>query len=206
MKADLSDVISAERIINEMIKEFGKIDILVNNAGVLHKAPMEDITVEDWDRVMNINLRGAFLCSQHARKQMIKQREGNIINISSIAALNPEINMGAYSVSKAGLILLSQLLAVEWAKYNIRVNVVCPRPVEIPMIKESFETPDLLAARVEGVLLGRFGRPEEVAKLVAFLASDDSSNITGEYIVIDGGSARSMYYLVEKLGGRDKKK
>ncbi len=120
--------------------------------------------------------------------------------------MNPEINMGAYSVSKASLIILSQLLAVEWAKYNIRVNVVCPRPVEIPMIKESFETPDLLAARVEGVPLGRFGRPEEVAKLVAFLAFDDSSNITGEYIVIDGGSARSIYYLVEKLGGRDKKK
>ena len=107
VKADLSDVISAERIINETIKEFGKIDILVNNAGVLHKAPMEDTTVEDWDKVTKINLRGTFLYSQLAGKQIIKQREGNIINISSIAALNPEINRGAYSVSQVGLILLS---------------------------------------------------------------------------------------------------
>lgn len=200
IKADISDANSVNTMINETIKEFDRIDILVNNAGIVHKAPMEDLSVEDWDRVMNANLRGAFLCCKYAGKQMIKRREGNIINISSIAAFQPEINLGAYSVSKAGLIMLTQLLAIEWAKYNIRVNAVCPGPIETQLIREAFDTSDLYEARISGVPIQRFGKPEEVAKLVSFLASNDSSNITGEHIVIDGGSMRSMYYLIEKLG------
>jgi len=199
-KADISDISSVRRMIAETIKEFDRIDILVNNAGIVHKAPMEAVSEEIWDGVMNVNLRGAFLCCKYAGEQMIRQGEGNIINISSIAGFMPEINLGAYSVSKAGLIMLTQLLALEWARYNIRVNAVCPGPIETELIGEAFDTSELLEARTEGVPIRRFGRPEEVAKLVSFLASDDSSNITGEHIVIDGGSLRSMYYLINKLG------
>ncbi|KON29240.1 hypothetical protein AC482_06980 [miscellaneous Crenarchaeota group-15 archaeon DG-45] len=199
-RADLSDSGSVRRMIDEAVEEFGGIDILVNNAGMAHKAPMEEVSEEAWDRVMDVNLRGAFLCCRYAGERMIRQMGGNIVNISSIAAFMPEMNLGAYSVSKAGLNMLTQMLAVEWARYNIRVNAVCPGPIETEMIGTAFDTPELMRARIEGIPARRFGRPEEVAKLVTFLASDDASNITGEHIVVDGGSLRSMYYLINRLG------
>ena len=199
IKADVSDNDSVSRMINETIKAFNRIDILINNAGIAKRASIEDVSLEDWDRVMNVNLRGAFLCCKMAGKQMIRQGEGNIINIASISGIMPDINLGAYSVSKSGLIMLTRLLSIEWAKYNIRVNSVCPGPIETQLMNEVFRTPELLKARLESMPLKRFGKPEEVAKLVAFLVSEDAGNITGENIVIDGGSLRSMFYLIDKL-------
>ncbi|MFP3950871.1 MAG: SDR family NAD(P)-dependent oxidoreductase [Candidatus Bathyarchaeia archaeon] len=199
VKADVSSQRLVKDMIDKTVEEFGSIDILVNNAGIIKREPFEDITIDDWDRVMNINLRGPFLCCRYAGKHMIEQRRGNIINISSIAALNPEIYMGAYSVTKAGLKMLTELLAVEWGKYNIRVNSVCPGPVNTPLIRQAFDSERLLETRVNGIPTGRMSEPEGVAKVVAFLASEESSNLTGEHIVIDGGSSRSMYYLLDRM-------
>jgi 3-oxoacyl-[acyl-carrier protein] reductase len=189
-------------MVEESVDMLAGLDILVNNAGVLRITPLIKLKSEEWDHTMNVNLRGPFLCSLHTGRYMIEHGGGTIVNVSSIAALNPEVYMGAYSVSKAALNMLTELMAVEWAGYGVRVNAVCPGPVDTIMIRQAFDTPELLEARLDGIPVHRMSRPEEVAKLVAFLSSDDSSQITGEHVVIDGGSARSMYYLVNKLGQR----
>jgi len=199
IRADITDEAQVKDMIEETIDKLGALDILVNNAGIIERTTLEDLDVEEWDRVMNVNLRGPFLCTIYAGKHMIRKGGGNIINISSIAALNPDIYMGAYSVSKTALNMFTEVTAVEWAEYNIRVNAVCPGPVETDMIRKAFNTPELLEARLNAIPNHRMSQPEDIAKVVSFLASDDSSNITGEHIVVDGASARSMYFLINQL-------
>ncbi|MBD3205552.1 glucose 1-dehydrogenase [Candidatus Bathyarchaeota archaeon] len=199
IRADVTDETQVKNMIQETVGKLGRLDILVNNAGVIERTPLEDIKIEEWDRVMDINLRGPFLCTLYAGRHMIENGGGNIVNISSIAALNPDIYMGAYSVSKAALNMFSEVTAVEWAGYNIRVNSVCPGPVETDMIKKAFNTPELLEARLKAIPNHRMSQPEDIAKVVSFLASDDASNITGEHIIVDGASSRSMYFLINQL-------
>jgi 3-oxoacyl-[acyl-carrier protein] reductase len=201
IQADVSAYDSVKEMIDIFLDHFGEIDFLVNNAGILLKSPLENFSLDDWERVMDVNLKGAFLCSKMVGKQMIKAGGGNIVNISSIAAFNPEINLGSYSVSKAGLNMLTRLMAVERGNYNIRVNAVCPGPIDTPMLRAAFDTPELFKARVEALPLKRLGKPEDVAKAVIFLLSDDARNITGECLVTDGGSHKSMYYLIDRIGG-----
>jgi len=198
--ADVSNNEDVKKLVSETIKQFGKIDILVNNAGIMKSAPIEQLSEDDWDSVMNINLKGTFLCSKYVSQQMIKQKSGVIINIASIAGLIPEIFAGAYSPSKAGLINLTQLLALEWAKYNIRVNAICPGSIETAMTNAEWPGKKR-EARIKAIPLNRFGKPEEVAKTAVFLACDDSSYMTGHALVMDGGSLISMYYLVHLLTG-----
>jgi NAD(P)-dependent dehydrogenase (short-subunit alcohol dehydrogenase family) len=199
IQADVTDEAQVKSMVEETVDRLGGLDILVNNAGVIERTTLEDLDVEEWDRVMNVNLRGPFLCTLYAGKHMIEQGGGNIVNISSIAALNPDIYMGAYSVSKAALNMFTEVAAVEWAEYNIRVNAVCPGPVETDMIRKAFNTPELLEARLNAIPNHRMSQPEDIAKVVSFLASDESSNITGEHIVVDGASSRSMYFLINQL-------
>lgn len=199
--ADVSDEGSVAQLFDEAVDAFGGLDVLVNNAGILRRSRFEDVGVKDWDRVMEVNLRGPFLCCKYAGRLMREQGGGSIVNVSSIAAFVPEVNMGAYSVSKAGLNMLTKLLAVEWGVYNIRVNAVCPGPIETPMIRQAFDSPQLMRSRIGSLPLGRMGKPEDVAKLVAFLVSEDSSNMTGACIPVDGASSETMYYLVNKMAG-----
>lgn len=205
IQADVADKTSVKNMVDTAIERLNTIDVLVNNAGIVQSTPLKDLSVDGWERTINVNMKGPFLCSKYVGQHMIERGSGNIVNIASISGLHPEINMGAYSPSKAGLIRLSQVFAIEWARYNIRVNAICPGPVDTPMMEQSYEDPTLLKARTKAIPMKRFAQPEEIAKLVAFLASDASSYITGEYIVIDGGSVRSMYHLVDELGKEMKK-
>jgi len=193
--ADISNSSDVKKLVSTTMKEFGKIDILVNNAGIMKSAPIEELSEDDWDNVMNVNLKGAFLCSKYVGKQMIKQKRGVILNIASIAGLVPVVFAGSYSPSKAALISLTHLLALEWAKYNIRVNAICPGPVETELTNAEWPGKKR-AARIKAIPLKRFGKPEEIAKAAVFLASDDSSYVTGHALVVDGGSVISMYHLV----------
>jgi len=203
--ADVSNNDDAKRLINTAVKEFGRIDILVNNAGILKPVPLEQLSEDDWDSVMNVNLKGAFLCSKYACQEMIKQKSGGvIINIASIAGLIPEVLAGAYSPSKAALISLTELMAVEWAKYNIRVNAICPGPIETEMSDIDWPSKEKKEVRAKGIPLNRFGRTEEVAKVAVFLASDDASYITGHALLVDGGSSKSMYHLIHQLSSQTK--
>ena len=200
VKADVSNSTDVKRMVQDTLKAFGRIDVLINNAGLFINSPMEDVKEEDWDRVMAVNLKGVFLCCQAVGRHMIeRQAGGSIINIASISGVMPEINGGAYTPSKAAVLALTRQLGVEWAKYGIRVNALSPGPVLTPLQRAAYPSEELLAARNSAIPMNRHGTPEEMANVAVFLASDDSSYMTGENITADGGSLSSMFYLVHKL-------
>jgi NAD(P)-dependent dehydrogenase (short-subunit alcohol dehydrogenase family) len=200
VQADVSKSDDVNRVVERTLGGFGKIDILVNNAGSFIASPIEDLGEEDWDHVMEVNLKGVFLCCQAVGRHMIERKSGgSIINVASISAEMPELNLGAYTPSKAGVIGLTRLLAIEWVKYRIRVNALSPGPIMTSLQQKAYPSKKLLDARNSAIPMQRHGTPEELAKVVVFLASDDSSYITGENITSDGGSMISMFYLVRQL-------
>lgn len=199
-KGDVSQKGDVNRMVQTALEKFGRIDILVNNAGIFIGGGIADLKEEIWDRVMAVNLKSVFLCCQAVGSYMIANEvRGSIINIASISGRLPELNGNAYSPSKAGGISLSALLAVEWAKYGIRVNALSPGPVMTPLQKEIYSSAALLKARNRGIPMNRHGEPEEIGKAAVFLASDDSSYVTGENLSVDGGSLVSMFHLVHQL-------
>lgn len=187
VKCDVSDKNEVDSLIQQAIKKFKKIDILVNNAGVVRFSSITKGTEEDWDFTMNINLKGAFLCTRAAVEQMIKQRRGKIISIASIAGLVGFEGIPAYCASKGGIINLTRELALELAKYNINVNAIAPGVIETKMtegmLKDKKSRENLLAQTP----LGRVGQPQDIGKAAVFLASSDSDFITGHTLVVDGG-------------------
>jgi NAD(P)-dependent dehydrogenase (short-subunit alcohol dehydrogenase family) len=199
LEMDVSNGNQVKEMVKTALAAFGRIDVLVNVAGIFIKSPIEEVSEQDWDRVITVNLKGTFLCSQAVGKEMIKQGGGSIVNFASVAGHTPQIYSGAYSPSKAGVILLTKIMAVEWAKYNIRVNAVSPGPISTPMTDSIYNTEKLKKGRARAIPLNRFGTPEEVAKAIVFLASEDASYITGHALTIDGGSLDSMFYLVGLL-------
>ncbi len=181
IKADVSWKEDAENLINRVMDEWGRIDVLVNNAGILpNPRKIEEISDQEWERVMGINLKGAFYCSRAVVPYMKKQRSGNIVNISSVAGKEGGTVGAHYAASKAGMIGLTKALAKELAQYNIRVNAVAPGPVDTEFLPE-----DLKAKLSKLSLLGRIAKPEEVAHAVLFLIENE--HITGETINVNGG-------------------
>jgi NAD(P)-dependent dehydrogenase (short-subunit alcohol dehydrogenase family) len=190
VKCDVTKKEEVEGMLKKTIKEFGKIDILVNNAGIVQFKPFLELTEEDWDRTLNINLKGYFLCAQACAKKMAKQKSGVIVNIASVAMGQAGIgfpNIIHYCASKGGIVAMTEALAVELAPYNIRVNAIAPGVIDTSMVEQTKESPEMMKATLARVPLGRMGKPEEVSNLVLFLVSDASSYITGSTIVIDGG-------------------
>jgi len=187
------DVIKKEDIDN-MVKaavgKWGKVDILVNNAGICQFKPFLELTEEEWDRTINVNLRGYFLCAQACAKEMAKQKAGVIVNIASVAMGQVGIgfpNLAHYCASKGGIVGMTEAMALELAPYNIRVNAISPGMIETPMIEAVKSDPKTMEAMLAQVPMHRVGKPEEVSNLVLFLASDQSSYVTGSTVVIDGG-------------------
>ncbi|MCC0639281.1 MULTISPECIES: elongation factor P 5-aminopentanone reductase [unclassified Clostridioides] len=184
-KANISNREEVENMIDYCIKEFGGLDLLINNAGISQDKLFTDITDEDWDNMMNINLKGSFYCSQIALKYMISEKKGNIINISSIWGISGASCEVHYSVSKAGIIGMTKALAKEVAPSNIRVNSIAPGVINTDMLSEYNE--DEIDVLVEETPLMRLGTPEDIANCAIFLASDKSSFITGQVISPNGG-------------------
>lgn len=192
LKTDITDKKSVDNMVRKVIEKFNKIDLLVNNAGLIIRAPLEKVTIEDWDRVVAVNLRGVFLCSMAVGNEMIKGKKGNIINIIGAAAHRCFAEGGAFGPSKAGIISLTKQMAVEWGKYNIRVNGVSPGPILTPETEKRLKDEDL-RRRITKIPLSRIGTPEEIANAVVFLASEDSSYTTGQTIIVDGGGVETWY-------------
>lgn len=178
-----------DNMVARTLEEFGTIDILVNNAAMNIMRPLIELREDGWDKVMNVGLKGYFLCSQAAAKVMMEKKSGNIINIASGAAVKAAPILGAYSISKAGVVMLTQLLAADLARYNIRVNAIGPGMVKTGFSEPMWGNPDMLKALESQIPLGRLAEPEEIMSVALFLASDASSYITGQTIYVDGGSS-----------------
>ena len=191
VKCDVSKKEEVDEMVKKTVKKFGRVDILVNNAGIAQFVPFLEISEEQWDRTLDINLKGYFLCAQAAVKEMVKQKSGGaIVNIASVAMGQQGIGFSTlahYCASKGGIIGMTEALALELAPYNIRINAIAPGLIETAMIdpvKQDQKTMEAMLARVP---MRRVGKPEEVSNLVLFLASEKSSYITGSTVIIDGG-------------------
>lgn len=169
------------------LKSFGTIDILVNNAGIALIDPLLEASIKDWDETMAVNLRAPFLFAKELAPKMIAQRSGKIINISSQAGVVAIDGHAAYSASKGGLNMLTKVMTSEWAKHNIQTNAICPTIILTPMGEQVWGDPAKGKPMLDKTPLGRFGRPQEVADCVLYLASPASDLICGETILIDGG-------------------
>jgi len=185
VQGDVADAESVKAIVSSTIEKSGRIDILVNNAGILREQMFAFTKEADWDEVLDANLKGAFLFTKAVIRQMAKQRSGRIINLSSDAALLGDTQRAAYCSAKAGVLGLTRSVAREVAAQGITVNAVAPGIIETDMIAHLKEAKR--NAYLERIPAGRFGEPEEVAKLILFLASDQASYITGQVLSIDGG-------------------
>lgn len=190
IKCDVTKKAEVEEMVNAAVNKWGSADVLVNNAGIVQFKPFVDLTEEEWDRTLDINLKGQFLCAQAAAKQMIKQKSGVIINIASIDM--GQIGKGMtylshYSASKGGVVAMTESLAVELSQYNIRVNAVAPGAIKTNIAEGQPIDPKATEATLAQIPMHRFGESEEVANLILFLASDASSYMTGSTVVIDGG-------------------
>lgn len=190
IKADITNKEEVNQLVQKTVDNFKKIDILVNNAGVTEHMFVEEITDAHFDWIVNTNLKGLILCSQAVGREMIKQKRGKIINIASTTALRGVPGFAVYSASKAGVLAFTRVLAMEWAKYNINVNAVSPGMTLTEIAEKlSKEDPEFLKDRLKAIPLRRLNKPEDVASVFLFLASSESDNITGQEIIIDGGSA-----------------
>ena len=174
-------------MVQKTLEKFGRIDILVNNAGILRMGNAEAMEEEDWKKVIQVNLTGQFLCAQAVGKQMIKQKSGKIINIASIAGLGGYAQAVSYGASKAGIILMTKSLAVEWGQHNIQVNVICPGVFATDMTDNFLKDKQFIEMIKAKIPLGRYATPEELIGTVIYLASKASNYMTGHALVIDGG-------------------
>ena len=198
LTCDISNAESVQQAAKNSEAAFGPCDVLVNNAAIIVPASLATITVETWDSVFAVNLTGTLLCSQAFGAQMRARKRGSIVHLSSIGADHPTAWAGCYSVTKAGVAMLSRLLAVEWAPDGIRSNSVKPGLVRTALTEDFYAKPGVEQRRSEIVPAGRIGRPQDIAQAVLFLASDRASYITGQELVVDGGLAQMLMSMVPR--------
>ena len=190
LQGDVTAPDDVEALVQQALGLFGRIDVLINNAGIDYLEPFLEIPLERWDHIIQVNLRGMFLVGQRVAREMARERHGTIVLTSSTNGLVGEDRQAHYNASKGGVTLLTKSMAIELGPYNIRVNAVCPGYIVTPLA-ESLDSPEEMARYAATLPLGRLGKPEHVAALFAFLASDDAEFITGETVVIDGGQLAS---------------
>jgi len=188
VKTNVANSKEAEELAKAAIKKFGRIDILVNNAGIYPYKPLVEMSEEEWDRVISINLKGVFNCTKAVLPKMIEQKKGNIINICSIAgAVIGYVGLVHYAASKGGVLGFTRAAALDLAQYGIRVNAIAPGGIVTPGTT-AFAGEEALKQAALAIPLKRMGQPEDIANMAVFLASDDSSYITGQLMVVDGGT------------------
>lgn len=188
---DVANRVEVDEVITQVVDAWGRLDILVNNAGIYHPTPALDMSEEEWEQTIHINLKGEFLCAQRAAKEMMKQGWGRIINIASVASGQVGVGLAGgvhYAASKGGIIAMTESLAAEWAPLGITVNAVAPGAIDTDMSRaRRLRKDEMDAFLAQHVPLRRIGTSEEVAPMVVFLASDEASYVTGATFYVDGG-------------------
>ena len=187
VQADITQKADVDNLVQRVTDEFGVIDILVNNAAMNIRAPLLELREDGWDRVIDTDLKGYYLCSQAVGKIMVAQKRGNIINIASTVGIKAAPEMGAYCIAKAGVVMLTRVLGLELAQYNIRVNAIAPYMVKTKFSQPLWSAPETLKQLESEIPLGRLAEPGDIIGSVLFLASDASGYITGHTIIVDGG-------------------
>jgi len=187
IRTDVSRKADVENMVMETVAELGGIDILINNAGTVVRVPLLETEEDIWDKVIDTNLKGCYYCSRAVGQIMVQRKKGSIINIASINGLRAIKGRAAYCVAKAGVIMLTRVLAREFGSYNIRANAIAPWLVETPMTESLFSDPDFTKAALAATPLGRLGKTDDIIGTALFLASDAASWITGQTIAVDGG-------------------
>ncbi|MFZ1058791.1 MAG: SDR family oxidoreductase [Candidatus Rokuibacteriota bacterium] len=187
-RTDLREAGDIEALVEGAIRAFGRIDVLVNNAGISGaEKPVLDLERREWEEALAVNLLGPALLARAVARGMVERRQGRIINVASIAGLAPVSRLGPYCVSKAALIQLTRVMALELARHNVQVNALCPGYFRTPMNETFFATPKGQAVVQHAIPMQRLGDPKELAPMVVFLASEASSFMTGSVVVVDGG-------------------
>ena len=191
IEADVSDEGQVVEAFRRVAGEFGRLDVLMNNAGInpTDDGSVLDTSLESWQRVQDVNLRSVFLCCKHGIPHLVEAGGGSVINVASfVATMGAAVSQISYTASKGAILSLSRELGVEFADRGVRVNALCPGPVNTPLLKELFsKDPERAAKRLVHIPMGRFGEPEEIAKAALFLASDDSTFVTASSFLVDGG-------------------
>ena len=180
--------------------EAGPVDILINNAGILRPGPIETLSLEEWNRLMSVNLTGYFLCAQAFGAGMLERGSGAIVHVASIASRFPQAASGAYSVSKAGVVMLSQQIALEWGPRGVRSNVVSPGLVRTPMSEAFYQAPGVAERRAAAIPMRRVATPEDIAEVAIYLASARAGYVNGEDICVDGAFGRTLMSTVPRPG------
>jgi NAD(P)-dependent dehydrogenase (short-subunit alcohol dehydrogenase family) len=196
VQADVAREGEVKDLIDAAIETFGQIDILYNNAGIMPDDDGSVVTLAEttWDRILDVNLKSTFLCSRHALPHMVRQQRGSIINIASfVAFMGCSVPQDAYTASKGGLLSLTKSLAIQYGRYGIRCNAICPGPIETPLLRTLWVSTEARDLRLNRIPLGRFGTPEDIVYLALYLASDESAWTTGAWLTVDGGI--SSYYF-----------
>ncbi|MBI3980041.1 MAG: glucose 1-dehydrogenase [Chloroflexi bacterium] len=184
---DVTQVASIQAMVDETLTRFGKIDVLVNNAGVNIRRRALEVSEEDWDGVLDVNLRGVFFCAQRVGRHMVRRRRGKIVNVASQNGVIGMEDRVAYCSSKAGVVNLTRVLALEWAEYGVNVNAIGPTFVRTPLTEPMWQDPAIYQGVVRRIPLGRLATPEDVVGAVVYLASPASDMVTGHTLLIDGG-------------------
>ncbi len=187
VEVDVADAASVEAMVAAAISQYGRLDVLFNNAGTLRPGTAVELSVADWDFVMAVNVRSVFLGAKFAVPHMVSQGGGSIINTASISGLHGDGGAICYAASKAAVINLTRALSTDHGPQGVRVNAICPGTIETPPVKRMMAEPVVLERNVNAHALRRLGRPEEIAAAALWLASDESSFVSGEAIVVDGG-------------------
>jgi len=188
VSADVRMAKDCEMIVRRTIEEFGRLDILVNSAGTNIRKPLLEFTEEEWDTLLNTNLKGLFFCSQFAAKEMMKQGRGKIVNLSSAAAQIGVPMLGPYCASKGGITQLTKVCALEWARYGITVNAIGPTYIKTPLTEQWLSDPERYDAVISRTPIKRLGEPKDLKGLLLVLVSDASDYITGQTFYVDGGA------------------
>jgi glucose 1-dehydrogenase len=198
LTGDLSDPDTPEELVSAAVDSFGGLDAVVSNAGITSPAPLTELELAAWDRVMNINLRAGWLLAKAAHPHL-KESHGGMVFVASMSGMKPHRGMGAYSPSKAGTIILGEVLAQEWAPDGIRVNVVSPGMIRTPLTETTYQDNAIADARTGLVPLGRIGAPEDIANVIAFFLSPEAGYVTGQNLCVDGAFSSAILTQIPGL-------